>query len=181
MPKTTIENAIARGQGVSPKGIALENLTVEAMIPPSIATIIECQTESKLKTLADIRHLIKDFGGSVTPTTHFFQRRGKLVFGNVEGLSETEIFDQAIEAHATDVRVEEGGNIVVYTEPNQTAATAQTLSNMLGLKVQSSDLVWDPKDETKVEVESPDVLDAFLDRIHDDPAVQVVYLNANQP
>lgn len=72
VPKATIENAIARGQGISPKGTALESLTIEAIIPPSVATIIECQTESKLKTLADIRLLIKYFGGSVTPTTHLF-------------------------------------------------------------------------------------------------------------
>jgi len=181
VPKATIENAIARGQGISPKGGALENLTIEAMIPPSVAIIIECQTDSKLKTLSDIRLLIKDSGGSVTPTTHFFQRRGRLVFEKVKGLSETEIFDQAIEAHATDVQVEEDDNIVVYTEPNQTAATAQTLSNNLGLKVQSSDLVWDPKEETKVEMETTEALDAFLDRIQDDPAVQGIYLNASKP
>jgi len=180
VPKATIENAIARGQGISPKGAALENLTIEAMIPPSVAIIIECQTDSKLKTLSDIRLLIKDSDGSVTPTTHFFQRRGRLVFEKAKGLSETEIFDQAIEAHATDVQVEEDGNVVVYTEPNQTAATAQTLSNNLGLKVQSSGLVWDPKEETKVEMETTEALDAFLDRIQDDPAVQGIYLNASK-
>lgn len=49
VPKATIENAIARGQGISPKGAALENLTIEAMIPPSVAIIIECQTDSKSK------------------------------------------------------------------------------------------------------------------------------------
>lgn len=99
----------------------------------------------------------------------------------VEGLSETEIFDQAIEAHATDVQVEEDGNILVYTKPNQIAATAQTLSRKLGLEVRSSDLVWDPKEETKVEIGSTDVIDAFLDRIQDDPAVQGIYLNTSQP
>ncbi len=103
------------------------------------------------------------------------------MFEKAKGLSETEIFDQAIEAHATDVQVEEDGNVVVYTELNQTAATAQTLSNNLGLKVQSSGLVWDPKEETKVEMETTEALDAFLDRIQDDPAVQGIYLNASKP
>ena len=180
VPKTTIDNAIARGQGVSPKGAALETLTVEAIIPPSVATIIECQTDSKARTLADIRMVIKDFGGAVTPTTHFFERRGKLVFEKVNGLSESEIFDKAVEAEATDVRVEEGGEVVVYTEPNRTKATAQRLEGGLRLKVQSSDLVWDAKQETKVEVESADELEAFLERVQEDASVQGVYTNTNQ-
>ena len=180
-PKISIENAIARGQGISSKGTALESLTVEAIIPPSVATIIECQTDSKARTLAEVRNVIKDVGGSIAPTIHLFERRGRLVFENARRLSETEVFDKAIEAEATDVFVEEDGSLVVYTEPHQTKATAQTLSDKLRLKVQSSELVWDPKEETKVEVDSADVLEAFLDRIHDDPSVQGVYVNANQP
>ena len=180
-PKAAIENAIARGQGISSKGTALESLTVEAIIPPSVAAIIECQTDSKARTLADMRNAIKEFGGSVAPTIHLFERRGKLVFEKVKGLDETEVFDKAIEAEATDVMMEEDGSLVVYAAPHQTTAIAQNLSDMLGLRVQSSDLVWDPKEETKVEVDSADVLEAFLDRIQDDPSVQGIYLNADQP
>ena len=181
VPKATIENAIARGQGISSKGTALESLILEAIIPPSVATIIECQTDSKARTLADIRNVIREFGGSVAPTAHLFEGRGKLVFDKAKDLSELEVFDKAIEAHATDVLLEEDGNVVVYTEPDQTKATAQTLSEMLGLKVQSSDLVWNPKDGTKVKVDSADALEAFLDRIQEHPSVQGVYVNANEP
>ena len=127
-----------------------------------------------------MRLAIKDFGGTVTPASHFFERRGKLVFENANGLSESEIFDKAIEAAATDVQVEEDGTVFVYTKPNQTKATAQTLSDVLGLKVQSSDLVWDPKEDTRVEVDSMDELEAFLDRIQKDPSVQGVYMNTAQ-
>ncbi len=165
VPKATIENAVARGQGISPKGTALESVTVEAIIPPSVATIIECQTDSKARTLADIRNVIKDFGGTVTPTTHLFERRGKLVFEKANGLSESEIFDKAIEAHATDVLVEGDGNVVVYTEPSRTKAAAQRLEKVLGLKVQTSDLVWAPREETKVEVEDTEGVEEFLERV----------------
>ena len=48
-PKSSIESAIARGQGVSPSGAMLETMTIEAMIPPSIAAVIECQTDSKAR------------------------------------------------------------------------------------------------------------------------------------
>ena len=180
VPKATIEYAIARGQGISPKGTGLESVTVEAIIPPSVATIIECQTDSKARTLADIRNVIKDFGGTVTPTTHLFERRGKLVFEKANGLNESEIFDKAIEAHATDVLVEEDGNVVVYTEPNQTKAAAQMLEEVLGLKVQTSDLVWEAKEETKVEVGNSEGVEEFLEKVQEDGSVQGVYVNYDQ-
>lgn len=54
VPKASIEAAIARGQGLSTTGAALESLVLEAILPPSIATIIECQTDNKLRALADL-------------------------------------------------------------------------------------------------------------------------------
>jgi transcriptional/translational regulatory protein YebC/TACO1 len=54
VPKASIEAAMARGQGLSATGAALESLVLEAILPPSIATIIECQTDNKLRALADL-------------------------------------------------------------------------------------------------------------------------------
>lgn len=161
-PKTSIENAIARGQGVSPSGAALESVTVEAMVPPSVAVIIECQTESKLRTLADIRLLVKSAGGNVTPTNHLFDKKGKIVFENPQGLTEEDVFDQAIEAGATEIEVGEHGDIEIFTAPSQTMAAAKELSNALDLTVKSSDIVWTPKEEMMVNVEEPEALNIFI-------------------
>lgn len=154
-------------------------MTLEALLPTLIAVIIECQTDSKVRTLTAIRILIKDFGGTVAPTTHLFERRGKIILENPEGMGEEKILDAVIEAGAIDVEVREGGNVLVWTEPSQTIATAQALSQSLGLKVEDSDIVWEPKAETMVDMDPTDNLTEFLNRLHDDPCVQGVYLNAS--
>ncbi|KAL6719657.1 hypothetical protein ACLMJK_001578 [Lecanora helva] len=166
-PKTSIENSIARGQGRSSGGAALENVTVEAMVPPSVAVIIECQTDSKQRTLNDMRQVLKESNGVMTPTSHLFERKGKIMFENPRVIGETEIFDRAVEAGATDIEIEEGGNIVVTTEPTQTAVVANALTQSSGFKVTTSDIIWEPNDDTMVDVPASGDLDSFLGRYND--------------
>lgn len=161
-PKASIENAISRGQGLSASGVALENVTIEAMVPPSVAVIIECQTDSKPRTLADMRLAIKEAGGNVTPTNHLFERKGRVVFENSLNIGETDIFDRAIEAGAIDVEVEEEGDVVVTTKPSQTTAVASALAQSSGFKIKSSDIIWDPKEDMMVDVPSLGELVTFL-------------------
>ena len=194
LPKTTLEGAIARGAGKSLSGANLEAVSIEAMMPSSVAAIIECQTDNKLRTLSDIRYIIKDFGGTVTPTNHLFERLGKIKLERAEDVKEEHVFDQAIECGATDVEVAEDGNLVIYTEPQQTVSVAETLAKMTRLQVTSSDIIWLPKAETKVENTLDRALDEFIgmliltpifsrradtdvDRLEEDPSVQSIYLN----
>ena len=161
-PKASLESAIARGQGLSVSGTPLTNLTLEAMVPPSVACIVECQTDSKLRTLGELKHLLKEFGGSVTATSHLFERRGKIVLENSKGLREEDIFDSVVETGATDVEFNEDGNVTVYTEPARTAATSKDLAAGLNFRIVSSDLVWHPKHDTMVEVEATSEMHEFL-------------------
>lgn len=164
-PKASIEAAIARGQGRSTNGAALENITVEAMMPPSVATVIECQTDSKLKTLHDIRQLIAKFGGTLTQTTYMFERKGKVVFEKADGVGPDEVLEEAIAAGAIDVDEDEDGKVVVFTDPSSTTSAADRLSRTLGMKVESSDIIWDPIGDTKITVDSESAaenLESFL-------------------
>ena len=163
-PKASIESAIARGQGRSPTGTALESLTIEAMVPPSVAIIVECQTDSKARTLNDVKLAIKESGGTMTPTSHMFDRKGKIVFVGSQGIGEEDIFDQAIEAGALDVQMEEDSKVVVYAESSHTTAVADALATSSGLKVESLDIIWDPKEDMMVDVAASEMLDSFLGR-----------------
>ncbi|KAK5194224.1 hypothetical protein LTR16_007105, partial [Cryomyces antarcticus] len=150
--KASIEAAIARGQGVSASGAKLESLTIEAILPPSVAVVIDCETDNKLRTLADVRLLIKHHEGSVTPTNYLFAKRGRIVFQK-EGIGADEVLEGALDAGALDVTEDAEGKVVVYTEPNDTKATAETLSSLLGLEAERSDIIWDPNVDTKVGLE----------------------------
>ena len=175
-PKASIDNAIARGQGVSPSGATLDTVTIEAMLPSSVAVIVECQTDSKLRTLADIRQILKDNGGIATPTSHLFERKGKVVLEKTSSAGETEVFDRAVEAGAVDVDHDEEGNIVITTEPNETSAVGNALAQSLGNKVRSSEVIWKPKEEVMVNLTSSESLNNFLGKRNLSPQIGSVLM-----
>lgn len=132
------------------------------MVPPSVAVIVECQTDSKARTLNDIKLAIKESGGTMTPTSHMFDRKGKIVFEGSNDVGEEKLFDQAIEAGATDIQMEDDGKVIVYAESSQTTAVAEALAKSSGLNAESLDIIWDPKEDMMVSGASSQMLDGFL-------------------
>lgn len=178
--KASIEAAIARGQGVSASGAKLEPVTVEAILPPQVAVVIDCQTDNKLRTLQEIRSLVKHYEGNVTPTSYLFEKKGRIIFRKREGVGADEVLEAALEAGALDVVEDAEGRVVVYTETNDTKATAETLASSLGLEVEESEIIWDPNHETKIGLEdaqAAETLSTFVERLQEDSAVQGVYMN----
>lgn len=181
LPKISIETSIARGQGISSSGAALEPVTIEAIFPASVAAIIECQTDQKARVLQDIRYTIKEMGGTVTPTSYLFERKGKIMFEKVDGLNVDDYLDQAIEAGALDVVEDEEGRLTVYTEHTDTKAASEKLVELTGLKVESCEVVWDPNKDTMVKVEDEEAskgLEDLIAAIREDSSVQEIYINA---
>ena len=181
VPKASIEAAIARGQGLSPSGAALESITLEAMLPPSIATVIEGQTDSKLKLLADLRLLVKEAGGNVSGVGYMFEKKGRIIFRPKEGISADDVLDPALDEEGVlDVTEDEQGRVMVFTEPAQTKTVAETLAKDLELEIEDTEIIWDPNEDTKVPVDSEETaqqLSDFMDEVHEVTGVQGVYTN----
>lgn len=179
-----MEAAIARGQGKSTSGAALQKVTIELIMPPTIAMIIDAETDNSNRTLGDLRHLIKVHGGSVTPTSYLFQKKGCVVFEKDEkNLDVDDVMDEAIEAGAEDLEVDDEGNIVVWTDPSMTTAAAEALKKKFDIKIASSDIIWDANEDTKVPLEPGEPLQkltAFIDAARDNPNVQGIYANVAQ-
>lgn len=184
MPKALMQAAIARGQGKSETGALLENMTFEFLIPPSISMIIEAETEHKKRMQMEVGKIAKEHGAVLSPIAYLFQRRGRVTFELDErNLGVDDVFDEAIEAGAEDIELDKNGGIVVWTEPNKTIAAATTLQKSLGLKVESSDIVWNANNDTKVQIKSEedtkDLL-AFIDALQEHPDVLDIYTNVAQ-
>lgn len=131
----------------------------------------------------DLRHLVKIHGGSATPTSYLFQKKGRVAFEAEEGKGVDEVLDDAIEAGAQDVETDEDGSIVVWTEPNMTTATAEAMHKSHGLKVETSHIIWDANEDTKVPLEAGDAvksLSTLLELLQDNANVQGVYANVAQ-
>jgi transcriptional/translational regulatory protein YebC/TACO1 len=179
-----MEAAIARGQGKSSTGAALESVTLELIIQKTIAMIIEAETTHTKRTLDDLKYIVRKHGGAVTSTSYLFKKKGRVSFEKDErNLGVDEVLDEAIEAGAEDVEADEDGNIVVWTEPNMTTAAAEALQKCLNLKVERADVLWDANEDTKAVLESEEAakeLGEFIDAARDNPEIQGVYANVAQ-
>ncbi|KAK5122864.1 hypothetical protein LTR85_003779 [Meristemomyces frigidus] len=179
--KASIEAAIARGQGRSLSGASLESVTVEGILPNNVAVIVECETDNRLRTLADVRFVIKDNGGTSTPSSYLFQKKGRIVFEKQDGLDMEQALDAALDAEASDVEEDEDGRLVVSTEPGETKAVGEALAGTLGLQIARSEIVWQPNEDTKIGLPDDDAaqdLSIFVDELQEKEAtVQAVAMN----
>ncbi|KIW97405.1 uncharacterized protein Z519_02797 [Cladophialophora bantiana CBS 173.52] len=179
LSKTAIENAIAKGQGKSPSGQALENVTIEAMLPHGVAAMIECQTDNKARTLTDIRYIITKAGGTVTPTAFMFAKKGRVSFEEQEKIGVEDALEDAIEAGALDIASEEN-KLVVETEPGDVMAIAQKLQGKLGLQVDKAEVIYVPNEDSMVSLstQQEEEVQTILDSLEEDPSLQNLYINA---
>ncbi|RJE23014.1 DUF28 domain-containing protein [Aspergillus sclerotialis] len=179
IPKSIIESAIARGQGLSVTGQALEHVTIEAMLPHSVAAVIECQTDQKGRVLQDVRYIVKEIGGTVTPTTYLFEKKGRIIFEKWDGLNPDDYLDQAIEAGAADIAADEKGRLVAFTEPTETKHVGESLAKMTGLSIEELEIIWEPNKDTLVNVDEEQAKDieGMLSALREDTSVRDIYLN----
>ncbi|KAH7125619.1 transcriptional regulator-domain-containing protein [Dendryphion nanum] len=180
VPKGSIEAAIARGQGLSASGTALESVTLEAILPPSIATVIECQTDNKLRILADLRLLVKEAGGTVSPIGYMFEKKGRIILQQKEGYGMEEIMDTALEAGVIDMLEDEQDRVVLYTEPADTSTTVEKIKKSLDVEIEESEIIWDPNEDTMVALDDEAAaaqLNDFLDDLQEIAGIQAVYVN----
>jgi YebC/PmpR family DNA-binding regulatory protein len=110
MPKDNIERAIKRGTGDSKDGITLEQITYEGYGPHGMAMMIEVVTDNRNRAVADIRHVLNRFGGSMAEAGSVgwqFKRISYFSFPS-EGHDSDAVFELAVEAGADDVSFEDG-------------------------------------------------------------------------
>ena len=202
-PKQSIVAAIARGQGRSINGGALESVTMEILIPPAIGMMVECQTDNKNRTLQDVRDIASHCGAGLGATAYLFDRRGQATLVSKDGTStpkngEEEVLEKAIEVGALDVDCRNGA-IVVKTEPGDLRRVSQGLGEALGMLVENEDFIWDPKEEGMLTIKEEEIIarvelligecytfgrwavmptHTVTEKLEDEPTVQAVYVNA---
>ncbi|KAI8720871.1 hypothetical protein NCS52_00533200 [Fusarium sp. LHS14.1] len=185
IPKNLIEGAIARGQGRSASGAQLESMSLEVLMPPTIAMIVDAETDNKIRTLHDLRLVVKKAGGVVGSTTFYFTRRGRAVFKAKQGgPSLSDVLDEALEHDGLeDVEELPEGDFLVWTQPNTLAAITEALSKKFELEVLDSDIVWAPNEDTMVSVDKSaevESLDLLFNGLKEYPEVKAIYANVRQ-
>lgn len=154
-------------------------------MPPGIALIADVETDSKTRTLQDLKLVVKKAGAVVGSTAFYFSKRGRAVL-RPRGPAPTlaEVLDEFIEHEgATDVEQLADGRFLAWTEPAAVAAITEALSSKFGLDVLESDIVWVPNEDTTVALDSPssaESLHALLSGLCEYPEVKSVFANIRQ-
>ena len=136
MPKDNIDRAIRRGAGLEKDGSEIEEVSYEGYGPHGVALILDCLTDNRNRTIADVRRVLNRSNGSLGEPNSVawqFTSKGYLLFnlvdddGNPLELDSEEIFMAALEAGASDVEISEDA-VEVYTERNDFGQVLQELT-----------------------------------------------------
>ncbi|BBG88696.1 MULTISPECIES: YebC/PmpR family DNA-binding transcriptional regulator [Aeromonas] len=177
MTRDTINRAIARGAGGG-DGEQLETIVYEGYGPAGSAVMVECLTDNRNRTVAEVRHAFSKCGGNLGTdgsVAYLFTKKGVLTF---VGADEDALMDAALDAGADDVVTEEDGTIEVYTTPNDFGTVLDGLE-AAGFKPESAEVTMIPSTEAELDAETAPKLMRLIDMLEDLDDVQEVYHNGS--
>ncbi len=177
MPKDTIERAAKRGSGEL-EGVAYEEIRYEGYGINGAAVIVDCMTDNRTRTVADVRHAFSKYGGNLGTdgsVAFLFKHCGQLVFA--PGTDENALMEAALDAGADDVIDNDDGSIEVITGPYAFAAAKDALAKA-GFKPEFAELTMKPSTEVELEGEDAARMQKLLDALESLDDVQEVHTNA---
>lgn len=177
MPKDTVQRAIQRGVG-GLEGVNYEEIRYEGYGVAGAAVIIDCLTDNRTRTVADVRHALTKHGGNLgTDGSVAFQftHCGQLVFA--PGTDEDKLMEVALEAGAQDILSNDDGSLEVITEPGDFIAV-KTALEAAGLKAEVAEITMKPQNELELTGDDAVKMQKILDALENVDDVQQVYTNA---
>jgi YebC/PmpR family DNA-binding regulatory protein len=177
MPKDTIERAIKRGAGAL-EGVAYEEIRYEGYGVNGAAVIVDCMTDNRTRTVADVRHAFAKHGGNLGTdgsVAFLFKHCGQLVFA--PGTDENRLMEAALEAGADDVIANDDGSLEVLTGPHDFVAVKDALVKA-SFKPEFAEVTMKPSTEVEMHGEDAARMQKLLDAIESLDDVQDVYTNA---
>ncbi len=178
MPKDNIERAVKRGAGEL-DGADYTEMRYEGYGPGGTAVMVDCLTDNKNRTVAEVRHAFTKFGGNLGAdgsVNYLFNQVGQLLYPT--GSDEDSIMEAAIDAGAEDVVVDDDGSIEVLTEPGDYEAVKDAMLAS-GHEPESSQVTMRASTNATLEVKEATSMVKMLEMLEDLDDVQEVYSNAD--
>jgi YebC/PmpR family DNA-binding regulatory protein len=180
MSKDVIERAIKKATGEL-EGVEYEEIRYEGYAPGGVAVIVDCLTDNRVRTVADVRHAFSKCGGNMGTegsVAFMFKRLGVLSFA--AGSDEDRVTEAAIEAGADDVVVyPEDGAIDVLTAPEAFSAVKDAIG-AAGLAPDHAEITFRAENDIAVDGDTALQVRKLLDMLEDLDDVQDVYSNVDQ-
>ncbi|ALJ27524.1 YebC/PmpR family DNA-binding transcriptional regulator [Stenotrophomonas acidaminiphila] len=185
MSKDVIERAIKKATGEL-EGVEYEEVRYEGYAPGGVAVIVDCLTDNRVRTVADVRHAFSKCGGNMGTegsVAFMFKRLGVLTYapGADEASSfESRITEAAIEAGADDIVVyPDDGSIDVVTAPENFASVKDAME-AAGLAPDHAEITFRADNDIAVAGDTAQQVKKLLDMLEDLDDVQDVYSNVDQ-
>ena len=178
MPKDKIDTAIKKGTGEL-EGVDYVEIRYEGYGIGGAAVIVDCMTDNRVRTVAEVRHAFSKHGGNLgTEGSVAFQFKHVGQFLFAPGASEDKIMEVALEAGAEDVITHEDGSIEVLSAPGDFEAVKHALEGA-GLTAEVAEVTM--RAENNIELSGDDAarMQKLLDVLEDLDDVQEVYHNAS--
>ncbi|MBB3220888.1 YebC/PmpR family DNA-binding transcriptional regulator [Pseudoduganella umbonata] len=177
MPKDNVQRAITRGTG-GEDGANYEEVRYEGYGIGGAAVIVDCMTDNRVRTVAEVRHAFSKYGGNMgteNSVSFLFKHCGQFLFA--PGTDEATLMDAALEAGAEDVVADEEGGFEVLCAPNDFAAVKDALDKA-GFKAEVAEIVMKPATETVFTGDDAVKMQKLLDALENLDDTQEVYTNA---
>lgn len=176
MPKDKVQDAIKRGTGQL-EGVDYEEIRYEGYGIGGAAVMVDCLTDNRTRTVAEVRHAFSKHGGNLGTdgsVAFLFKHCGQLLFA--PGRSEDELMEAALEAGADDVLVNDDESIEVLTGPADLARVRQAMA-AAGLEPELTEVTMRPETQTELDGEDGQKMQKLLDALESLDDVQEVYTN----
>ncbi len=178
MPKDNIDRAIKRGSGDMDGDDYLE-IRYEGYGPGGTAVMVDCMTDNRNRTVAEVRHAFSKFGGNLGAdgsVGYLFNHVGLLSYP--EGSNEDAVMEAAIEAGAEDIVVDRDKSIEVITDPNE-FETVRDAMRKAGHAPESAELTMRATTSAELGVNEASSMIKLLETLEDLDDVQNVFSNAD--
>ncbi|TMS57605.1 YebC/PmpR family DNA-binding transcriptional regulator [Imbroritus primus] len=177
MPKDNIQRAIQRGVG-GLEGANYEEIRYEGYGLGGAAVIVDCMTDNRTRTVAEVRHAFSKNGGNMGTegsVAFMFTHCGQFIFA--PGTSEDALMEAALEAGAEDVTTSEDGSIEVTCGPHDFSAV-KTALEAAGFKAEMAEVTMKPQNEVALTGDDAVKMQKLLDALENLDDVQDVFTNA---
>ncbi|MBU3725071.1 MAG: YebC/PmpR family DNA-binding transcriptional regulator [Burkholderiaceae bacterium] len=177
MPKDKVVDAIKRGTGQL-EGVEYEEIRYEGYGIGGAAVIVDCMTDNRTRTVAEVRHAFSKHGGNLGTdgsVAFMFKHCGQFVFA--PGTSEDKVMEAALDAGAEDVITDDDGAIEVICGPNDFQGVKAALEKA-GLKPEIAEVTMRASTDSELSGEDGAKMQKLLDALESLDDVQEVYTNA---
>lgn len=177
MPKDNVERAIKRGSGAL-DGVDYEEIRYEGYGIAGAAVMVDCMTDNRVRTVADVRHAFTKYGGNLGTdgsVSFLFKHCGQLIFA--PGTDEDKLIEAALEAGAEDVISNEDGSIEVITAPYEFINVKGALEKAR-FKAELAEVTMKPGNEAILTGDDAVKMQKLLDALENLDDVQDVYTTA---